>query len=348
MESYYYLGANTAEGFSSLYGGFCRGRGELLRIVKGGPGTGKSGFMRAVGREAARRGLDVEYVLCSGDPDSIDGVYIPALALGYCDGTAPHAAEPGVFGADGDYADVGQFCRTPLPESAAKRAVELSREYRGKYGRAYALLAAAQSVERALSPAGPCDRAIDRAETLMSSLIERLPAASGTPPRFAQRYLGAISCRGVLSEISSLAACRLIFECEDGCGLGAVALKSVEKAAFSRSFSFVECPSPAGGAVPDAVVVPELSAAFLRGTGRVDGAERIRLDRLCGELDEVKARRRALRAARREGARYIELACAVLAEAKRLHDELEGVYRPHMDFPALDAYTAREIARVFA
>ena len=40
-------------------------------------------------------------------------------------------------------------------------------------------------------------------------------------------------------------------------------------------------------------------------------------------------------------------ACAMLAEAKALHDELESVYRPYMDFPSLDAFTAREIARVF-
>ena len=103
MESSYFLGANTASGFFSLYGGFGRGPGEYLRIVKGGPGTGKSGFMRAIGRECVRCGLDVEYVRCSGDPGSLDGVYIPALRLAYVDGTAPHAAEPGVFGADSDY-----------------------------------------------------------------------------------------------------------------------------------------------------------------------------------------------------------------------------------------------------
>ena len=71
METSYFLGANTADGFRSLYGGFCRGAGDYLRIVKGGPGTGKSGFMRAVGREAARRGYDVELVRCSGDPGSL-------------------------------------------------------------------------------------------------------------------------------------------------------------------------------------------------------------------------------------------------------------------------------------
>ena len=122
MKTSYFLGANTACGFVSLYGDFCRGERDYLHIIKGGPGTGKSGLMRAIGREAERRGLDVEYVQCSGDPKSLDGVYLPLLSLGWCDGTAPHAAEPGIFGADSDYLNVGQFCRTPLSPVDCDRA----------------------------------------------------------------------------------------------------------------------------------------------------------------------------------------------------------------------------------
>ena len=40
-------------------------------------------------------GYDAEYILCSGDPDSLDAVIIPSLKLAWADGTAPHALEPG-------------------------------------------------------------------------------------------------------------------------------------------------------------------------------------------------------------------------------------------------------------
>ena len=83
MEISYFLGANSRDGFASLYSGFAAGEGDRLHIIKGGPGTGKSGFMKKLGAAAERRGLDVEYVLCSGDPDSLDGVYIPALKQGW-------------------------------------------------------------------------------------------------------------------------------------------------------------------------------------------------------------------------------------------------------------------------
>lgn len=78
-----FLGANSAGGFFSLYGGFCSGEGDFLHLIKAGPGGGKSGFMRRVAQAAADHGYDTECVLCSGDPDSLDGVYIPALHVGF-------------------------------------------------------------------------------------------------------------------------------------------------------------------------------------------------------------------------------------------------------------------------
>ena len=49
----YFLGGNTASGFVSFYGQFCRGPEDFLWVIKGGPGCGKSSFTRAV--EAGRR-----------------------------------------------------------------------------------------------------------------------------------------------------------------------------------------------------------------------------------------------------------------------------------------------------
>ena len=95
MNISYFLGANTRSGFYSLYDGFPSGEDTFLHIIKGGPGNGKSRFMRRIGAAAESHGLDVEYVLCSGDPDSLDAVVIPDLKTALVDGTAPHAIVPG-------------------------------------------------------------------------------------------------------------------------------------------------------------------------------------------------------------------------------------------------------------
>lgn len=348
METSYFLGANTASGFLSLYDGFCRGEGDYLHIVKGGPGTGKSGFMRAIGREAVRRGMDVEYVRCSGDPASLDGVYLPALHMGWCDGTAPHVAEPGIFGVDSDYVNLGAFCRTPLSSADTDRARALTAAYKEKYAQAYAMLAAAKSTESALAPQELGEKEVLRAGAALCALVERLPA--GESPRLRRRFAGAVSCEGVLEDRSSYESCKLVYLCEDGCALAAGALGAACEAALARGHRVILCLSPADGVTPDALVLPDASAAFVRAMplSSYEHVRRIPLDRLCGDMAAVKERRRAVRAARREGARYLRAGCETLREAKALHDELEVVYRPYMDFAALDALTAKEITRIFS
>ena len=347
MASSYFLGANGADGFVSLYGGFCRAPGDYLRIVKGGPGTGKSTFMRAIGREAERRGETVEYVLCSGDPSSVDGVYLPGRRLGWVDGTAPHTAEPGVFGADSDYVNLGQFCSTPLPAPDAERAAAITEAYRAEYARAYALLAAAERLLIALSPKAPGAKALQRVDALVSQLVESELSDCAPSGGSSKRFLGEISCEGLLRDWSSLELCKLVYELEDGCGLAGALLERLRDRAAELGVGFVECLSPFDCRSVDALIFPAASLAFIRGAGLCPGARRLRLDRLCGSLDEVKAMRRELRAARRERDRCVEAACGVLRGAKALHDALETVYRPYMDHLALDAFTAAELARVF-
>ena len=54
MDTVFFLAANSGKGFYSLYDGFPERRGVFLSIIKGGPGTGKSGFMRRISAAAKR------------------------------------------------------------------------------------------------------------------------------------------------------------------------------------------------------------------------------------------------------------------------------------------------------
>ena len=95
MVTNFFLGANSGTGFQSLYDGFTDPRGlRDLMVLKGGPGVGKSTFMKYIGQQAEAAGEDVEYIWCSGDPDSLDGVYLPRLGVAAVDGTAPHDTAP--------------------------------------------------------------------------------------------------------------------------------------------------------------------------------------------------------------------------------------------------------------
>ncbi len=87
----YFLGANSPAGFYSLYDQLIDPvTAEDIFILKGGAGCGKSSLMRKVGKALEDKGLEVEYIQCSGDPDSLDGIVVPALKTAIVDGTAPH------------------------------------------------------------------------------------------------------------------------------------------------------------------------------------------------------------------------------------------------------------------
>ena len=87
----FFVGANSGEGFRNLFPEMVDIEDTYdFMVLKGGPGVGKNTFMREIGRCAEEAGLAVEYLWCSGDPDSLDGVVIPELRCAVADGTSPH------------------------------------------------------------------------------------------------------------------------------------------------------------------------------------------------------------------------------------------------------------------
>ena len=94
-KSEYFLGANSTAGFFSTYDDLTiPEKGDKLYIIKSGPGSGKSSFMRNIANKMEENGLFVEYIYCSGDPESLDAVYFPAVKTAIVDGTSPHVIEP--------------------------------------------------------------------------------------------------------------------------------------------------------------------------------------------------------------------------------------------------------------
>lgn len=91
----YFLGANAPTGFYSLYSELIRPEtARAIYILKGGPGCGKSTLMRRVAARMEGEGQETEYILCSGDPDSLDALLLPQLNVALVDGTAPHGIAP--------------------------------------------------------------------------------------------------------------------------------------------------------------------------------------------------------------------------------------------------------------
>ena len=96
MEKHYFPAANTPIGFYPCFSNILpQERAKQIIYIKGGSGTGKSTFMRGVGKTMLERGNHVELYHCSSDPDSLDGVHIVEKGVAIFDATAPHAGGTG-------------------------------------------------------------------------------------------------------------------------------------------------------------------------------------------------------------------------------------------------------------
>lgn len=337
MTQCYFLGANSGSGFVSLYDQFPPDPGVMLHIIKSGPGTGKSGFMRRIGREAEGRGLDVQYVLCSGDPDSLDGVYIPALSQAWVDGTAPHVLEPNCYGADADYLHLGRFFAEPLSEQDKDYVNHLSRSYKLAYRDAYSCLASAVSLQRDSSDVPIPMEFSSKIHDLTASLPARAPGSS-VPAR--RRFLHAISCQGELwlkEEVSKL--CKHIYALPALFAAGL--LQQAGRQAQERNLFAVCCSSPLIPEQPEALLLPEASIAFVSDSWGFGSPLLPSVPQLSDEQRRRRAQLDQLHT------RLLQLALDDLRRAKALHDELEEVYQAHMDFAALTDFTEETLRRLF-
>ena len=102
-------GGNTANGFYSFFDYIIPCDVNRIFCLKGGPGVGKSSFMKKMAREFTKMGYDVELHYCSSDPSSLDGVVIKELNVVMIDATAPHTVDPKIPGAVDEILNFGEF-----------------------------------------------------------------------------------------------------------------------------------------------------------------------------------------------------------------------------------------------
>lgn len=143
-EDAYFAASNSASGFWSYYTDvFDHARVRRLFAIKGGPGTGKSRFLREVAEHGERAGYRCEYIYCSSDPDSLDGVILTRGEDGIAliDATAPHVYEPSRPGVREEIINLGAFWEREVLAQNADRIAEINLQKSQAYQRAYRYLA---------------------------------------------------------------------------------------------------------------------------------------------------------------------------------------------------------------
>ncbi|MFS8581680.1 MAG: hypothetical protein FWJ61_02440 [Limnochordales bacterium] len=357
-------GGNTWRGFHSFYDQIIGPDARRVFILKGGPGAGKSTFMKWIADRLAAMGFDAEYHHCSADPASVDAVVFPSLRTALLDGTAPHVVDPPFPGLTGEIIDLGRFTDDAALRPHADDIRRLSEAGRQSFRRAYHYLAAAKAVRdaekdihgRAMDHAFVHRQARRLAAAVVQACEEEAPAAAsgeteGAAGRRRRLFAGSITPLGPVHHLDTLAGgLPRVFVVRGRPGTGAsTLLNKAADAVTDRGWDaeLFFCPFD-----PDRLehlVVPAAGVAVVTSRPphefKPAGAEIIDLDHGLS-LPDPDARHAA--AARRMFGNLFEHATAALAEARQHHLRLEALYRPAMDFGAVNELRGRVFEKILA
>ena len=151
IERRYFPGNNTPLGFYSYYK-YILGQREANKIIciKGGPGTGKSTFMRRIGEAFVSEGEDVDFLHCSADENSLDGIVLQNRKVAIIDGTSPHTTDPVSPGAVDKIINLGEYWNEEGISANKEEIIDLNELCSKWYRIAYNYLSAAKSVYRSM------------------------------------------------------------------------------------------------------------------------------------------------------------------------------------------------------
>ncbi|HBW34670.1 PRK06851 family protein [Desulfosporosinus sp. BICA1-9] len=130
-------GAVTSQGFYSYYQYMIEQSANHIFVIKGGPGVGKSSFMKKIGQAMLEQGYDLEYHCCSSDNGSIDGIVIPQLNVALLDGTAPHVVDPKNPGAVDEIINLGDYWNEEMLKQSREEIKNCNLKVSSYFQRAY-------------------------------------------------------------------------------------------------------------------------------------------------------------------------------------------------------------------
>lgn len=133
---HYFACGNTAKGFQNFFASNLKNLDKIY-ILKGGPGTGKSSLMKKVGHLMTTKGIPVEYIHCSSDPHSLDGIVVRSIGMAIVDGTSPHVIEPTAPGAIEEYINLGTAWDVDALAQNKQKILTLQSEISACYPKAY-------------------------------------------------------------------------------------------------------------------------------------------------------------------------------------------------------------------
>ncbi len=341
----YYAGGNTAKGFYNLYDSALEDLNKLY-ILKGGPGTGKSTLIKSIGEFIINKGINIEYLHCSSDTNSVDGIIIPKFQIGIVDGTAPHIIEPKAPGVIEEYVNLGVAWESKKLSVQKEAILSLNDEISRKFQSAYDTFSAALKAHDEIEEIYISNMDFQEANKLTDELIKLFFSNDSVSkePKIKHRFLGAATPSGAVDFIQNLTEDiekRYFIKGRAGSGKSTM-LKKIASIGESRGFDVEVYHCGFDPNSLDMVIIPEKSIAIFDSTAPHEYFPDRKNDEIIDMYErciapgtdekfanEIERTTRSYKDKMKEAISY-------LAEAKVLRDQLETVYIEAMDFSKVD------------
>jgi len=351
-------GSNTSKGFFSFYD-YIIDNQEASRIfvLKGGPGVGKSNFMRKIGEAMLEKGYDVEFHCCSSDNGSLDGIVIPAIGVAMLDGTAPHVVDPKLPGACDEIIHLGDHWDAGGLVGNKQLILESSREIGRLFRRAYGYLASAKifldQVESYYQDTGALDvGALDKLCLELTHEIFEGQTRQTEKPKARHLFITAITPDGSVSHLDTVVdslSKRYIISGDDGTGKTTLVRRLMDSA-MMRGFNVEVYHCALSPDNIDHLVIPALDVAVINSVEphfyRPQEGDRV-IDTMQFVNPVLNTQYLAEKSTAREMyRRCMELAVDFIAKAKIEHDRMETYYVPFMNFDEVNQRREQTLSRI--
>lgn len=269
-ERHYFPGNNTPLGFFSYYK-YILGQREANRIIciKGGPGTGKSTFMKRIAEHFLKKGESIDFLHCSADEDSLDGIVLKDRYTAFIDGTSPHATDPVTPGAVDRIVNLGEYWNEDGIAANKNEIIDLNEETARWYRIAYNYLNAAKSVFRSLEEIYSEALEVSEIYKVVADVVGREYGnydISLSPGRVKKFFASAITASGTVNYIPSLLSdMKKIYMINVPVGYGNTSLMEIlSEGAVYRGFDIEAyyCSMSPEERI-EHIVIPELKTAFI-------------------------------------------------------------------------------------
>ncbi len=340
----FFPGGNTSLGFFSYYDYLVPPDAARIMIIKGGPGVGKSSFMKALAAEMRERGFDVEFHHCSSDNNSLDGVVFPRIKVALMDGTSPHMVDPRHPGAVDEIIHLGDYWDEKGIRRSRTEIIELNREIGRNFRRAYQYLKAAKNVYDDLEAINSEGLAIGRANQIAAEVIEDLFSQNHVTENLGalrKLFASAITPEGFQNFLTNLLdPLPKVVALTGSVGTGkATLLNKIATAALERGFYCEGYYCAFDPYKLEHLIIPDLGVAFTTSVkphcypmGKVN--QEINMDQCVAPYILTKYGK-VIEDENRLIDDLFESAIEFIARAKSLHDQMEEYYIPNMNFTAI-------------